>query len=109
MAGSINYPNYNSQPMQLSLLAYFLQNETSEFQWKAKCLHQGMCKQEYHKVLSCPPTLFNLYINDTPKTIGVNLALFVDYTCLYATKCKEGYVLRKLKHGLSSVVAWCKR
>jgi hypothetical protein len=28
-------------------------------------------------------TLYNLYINDTPQTIGVNLALFADDTCLY--------------------------
>jgi hypothetical protein len=29
------------------------------------------------------PTLYNLYINDTPQTAGVNLALFADNTCLY--------------------------
>jgi hypothetical protein len=42
------------------------------------------------------PTLFNMYINDTPQTIGVHLALFADDTSLYATERKEGYVLRKL-------------
>jgi hypothetical protein len=52
------------------------------------------------------PTLYNLYINDTPQTIGVNLALFADDTCLYAT---ERYVLRKLQHGLNSMAAWCER
>jgi hypothetical protein len=31
------------------------------------------------------PTLYNLYINDTPQTISVNLALFADDTSLYAT------------------------
>jgi hypothetical protein len=41
------------------------------------------------------PTLYNLYINDTPQTIGVNLALFADDTSLYAAECKEGYVLSK--------------
>jgi hypothetical protein len=45
------------------------------------------------------PTLNNLYINDTPQTIGVNLALFADDTCLYETERKEGYVLRKLQRG----------
>jgi hypothetical protein len=39
------------------------------------------------------PTLYNLYINDTPQTPGVNLALFGDDACLYATDRKEGYVL----------------
>jgi hypothetical protein len=51
------------------------------------------------------PTLYNLYIT---QTIGVNLALFTDDTSLYATERKEGYVLRKLQHGLNSMAAWCK-
>jgi hypothetical protein len=55
------------------------------------------------------PTLYNLYINDTPQTIGINVALFVDDTCLYATERKEGYVLRKVQRGLNSMLAWCER
>jgi hypothetical protein len=55
------------------------------------------------------PTLYNLYINDTPQTIGVNLALFADDTCLYATERKEGYVLRKVQRGLNSTSTWCER
>jgi hypothetical protein len=54
------------------------------------------------------PNLYNLYINDTPQTPGVNLALFADETCLYATDHKEGYVLRKIQCGLDSMAAWCK-
>jgi hypothetical protein len=54
------------------------------------------------------PTLHNLYINDTPQTRGVNLGLFVDDTRLYATDCKEGYVLRKIQRGLDSRAAWFK-
>jgi hypothetical protein len=42
------------------------------------------------------PTLYNLYINDTPQTPGVYLGLFADDTCQYATDRKEGYVLRKI-------------
>jgi hypothetical protein len=53
-------------------------------------------------------TWYNLYINDTPQTHGVNLALFADDTCLYATDRKEGYVLRKIQRGLDSMAAWCK-
>jgi hypothetical protein len=53
------------------------------------------------------PTLYNLYINDTPKTTSVNLALFADDTCLYATDRKEGYVLRKIQRGLNCMMAWC--
>jgi hypothetical protein len=55
------------------------------------------------------PALYNSYINDTPQTSGVNLALFADDACLYATDRKEGYVLRKIQHGLDSISAWCKR
>jgi hypothetical protein len=53
------------------------------------------------------PTLYNLYINDTPKAPGLNFALFVDDTCLYATDRKEDYVLRKLHRGLNYMAAWC--
>jgi hypothetical protein len=55
------------------------------------------------------PTLYNLYINDAPQTIGVNLVLFADDTCLYATERTEGYVLRKLSRGLNSMAVWCER
>jgi hypothetical protein len=41
------------------------------------------------------PTLYNLCIIETAQTSGVNLALFADDTCLYATDRKGGYVLRK--------------
>jgi hypothetical protein len=50
-----------------------------------------------------------LYINDTPQTHGVHLALFADDTCLYASEHKDGYVLRKLQRGLNSMVTWCER
>jgi hypothetical protein len=52
------------------------------------------------------PTLYSFYINDTPKAPGVNLALFADDTCLYATDRKEGYVLRKIQF-LNCMAAWC--
>jgi hypothetical protein len=55
------------------------------------------------------PTLYNLYINDTPQIPGVNLALFAFDTCLYATDRKEGYVLRKIQRGLNCMAAWCVR
>jgi hypothetical protein len=53
----------------------------------------------------------NLYlkINFFVQGIGVHLGLFADDTCLYATDCKEGYVLRKLQLGLNSMVEWSKR
>jgi hypothetical protein len=50
------------------------------------------------------PTLFNMYINDTPQTIGVH-----DDTCLYSTEWKEGNVLRKLQRGLNSMAKWSKQ
>jgi hypothetical protein len=55
------------------------------------------------------PTLCNLYINDIPQGIGVNLSLFTDDTCLYATERKEDYVLRKSQRGLYSMTLWCMR
>jgi len=49
------------------------------------------------------PILYSLYINDTPQTPGVYLALFADDTCIYTTDRKEGYILRKIQHGLTSM------
>jgi hypothetical protein len=53
------------------------------------------------------PTLYSLFINDTPKTSGVYLGLFADDTCIYATDRKEVYVLRNLQRGLSAIETWC--
>jgi hypothetical protein len=50
-----------------------------------------------------------MYINDTPQTPGVYLALFADDTSLYATERKEGYVLRKLQRSLNPIETWCER
>jgi hypothetical protein len=50
-----------------------------------------------------------MYINDAPQKRGVNLALFADDSCLYATPRKEGFIVRKLQRGLSSMEAWCER
>jgi hypothetical protein len=44
------------------------------------------------------PTVFNMYINNATQIHGLNLALFADDTCLYATVRKDG---------LSSVKTWC--
>jgi hypothetical protein len=41
------------------------------------------------------PKLYNLYINDTLQTTGINLPLFADGTSLYTTEHKKDYVLRK--------------
>jgi hypothetical protein len=43
------------------------------------------------------PKLYSLYINDTPRTPGVHLAVFADDTCIYATDRKQCHVLRKLQ------------
>jgi hypothetical protein len=50
-----------------------------------------------------------MYINDAPKTPGIYLALFADKTCLYELDRKEGFVVRKLQRGLSSLETWYER
>jgi hypothetical protein len=56
-----------------------------------------------------PPTLYNMYISDAPQTPAVYLALFADDTSLYATDRKEGFVVRILQRGLSSMKTWRER
>jgi hypothetical protein len=53
--------------------------------------------------------LYNLYINDAPQTPGTQLALFTDFTCIYATDRKEGFTIRKLQRGLTAMEEWCER
>jgi hypothetical protein len=55
------------------------------------------------------PTLYSWNINNAPPSPGVHLALFADDTCIYCTDRKDGYVLRKLQRGLTSVESWCER
>jgi hypothetical protein len=55
---------------------------------KAKCFRQVICRQECLKVPSS---------HLPSQVIGVNLALFADNPCLYATRHKEGNVLRKVQ------------
>jgi hypothetical protein len=43
------------------------------------------------------------------QTPEVYLPLFVDDTHIYTTDRKEGYVLRKLQRGLTSMESWCER
>jgi hypothetical protein len=59
----------------------------------------------------CPVPYFeqHIYISDAPQTPGVYLALFADDTCLYATDRKEGFVVRNLQRGLSSMEISCER
>jgi hypothetical protein len=55
------------------------------------------------------PTLCTLYINETLNTPGVYLALFASDTYLHTTDPKEGYVLRELQRGVTSMESWCER
>jgi hypothetical protein len=53
------------------------------------------------------PILYSLYINDTPQTPAVYLALFTNDTCIYTIDRKEVYVPRKLQRSHTSMESWC--
>jgi hypothetical protein len=53
------------------------------------------------------PVLYSLYINDVPAAPGIQLALFADDTCIYASEKHERRVLNKLQRGLTAVGSWC--
>jgi hypothetical protein len=76
----------------IKLISSFLSNRKFSVSVEDEMSTPRIMKAEvpHDSVLS--PTLFNMYINYTPQTIGVHLALFVDDTCLYATERKEDYV-----------------
>jgi hypothetical protein len=53
-----------------------------------------------------PHTVQYIYINDMPQTPGTYLGLSAHDTCICATHCKQGYVLRQLQWGLSAIEMW---
>jgi hypothetical protein len=72
--------------------------------WKFQVSVEGedKYKQGCHKVPSCPQPR-TVWKNDAPKTPGVYLAFFAYDTCIYTTDLKEGYVLRQLQRGLTTM------
>jgi hypothetical protein len=90
----------------IKLISSFFYNENSvSIEGEMSTPREMEARVPQGSVLS--PTLYSIYISDTPKTPGVYLALFADDTCLYATERKEGYVLRKLQCGLDAIETWC--
>jgi hypothetical protein len=79
-----------------------------EFRLKVKCQRHGYASRGAARFGPLPYFVQYVY-QRSPQTHGVFLALFADDTCLYATDRKEGFVVRKLQHGLSSMEAWCVR
>jgi hypothetical protein len=56
------------------------------------------------------PSSYDLFILDNAlEVLCVYLANFADDKCLYATNRKEGFVVRKLQPGLTSMETWCER
>jgi hypothetical protein len=46
-------------------------------------------------------------LSQDSQTLGTDLVLFADDTCVYTTDRKEGYVLRKFHHSYTPVEPWC--
>jgi hypothetical protein len=53
--------------------------------------------------------IYSLYINYAPAAPGIHLALFADYTCVYASEKNERRLLNKFQRGLTAVGSWCHR
>jgi hypothetical protein len=92
----------------IKLISSFLSNRKFSVSVEGEMSTPRIMKAGVLQGSALSPTLFNMYINDTPQAIGVHLALFADDNCLYVTECKKGYVLRKLQRGLNSMVEWSK-
>jgi hypothetical protein len=92
----------------MKLISFFLSNKKCSVSVEGEMSTPRIMKAGVPQGSVLSPTLFNMYINDTPQAIGVHLALFAEDTCLYTTERKEGYVLRKFQRGLNSVVEWSK-
>jgi hypothetical protein len=93
----------------LKLISSFLSNRKYFVSTEGEMSTPKIMQAEVPQGFILSLTLFNMYINDTPQTIGVHLALFADDTCLYVTERKESYVLRKLQRELNSMAEWSNR
>jgi hypothetical protein len=94
----------------MSTAAVFLDIKNAfDTTWHPGLLYKLSKSQFPTNLIKLITNLYNFYTNDTTLTSSVNLSLFADDTCLYATDRKEGYVLRKIQRGLNSMATWCKR
>jgi hypothetical protein len=98
-------------PSLIKLISYFLSNRKLRISVEGEISTPREIQAGVPQGSVLSPTLYSLYINNAPQSPGVHLALFAadDETCIYCTDCKEGYVLRKLQRGLTSVESWCER
>jgi len=102
----ISFPNCVFRLSASRLLAHSFPTGHSEFRLKAKCPRPLKYKQGCLR-FRLGPTLYSLSTNDTPHKLGLYLDLFNDDTCVCATDRKEGYVLRKLRSGVTSKESCC--
>jgi hypothetical protein len=75
---------YKLSASLIKLISSFLSNRKLSVSVEGEMSTPRIMKAGVPQGSALSPTLFNMYINDTPQTIGVHLALFADDTCLHA-------------------------
>jgi hypothetical protein len=88
----------------IKLISFFLSNRKFSVSLEGEMSTPRVMQSTVPQGSILSPALFNMYINDTPLTIGVHIALFAANACFYATERKE-----KLQRVLNSMAEWSKR
>jgi hypothetical protein len=66
-------------------IAYFLNNRKFKVSGEGEISSPRIVAAGVPQASVLAPVLYRLYINDAPAAPGINLALFADDTCVYAT------------------------
>lgn len=97
----LNFPTY-----LIKLIASYLKDRTFEVSHGSSLSSVRPIKAGVPQGSLLGPTLFNIFINDMPRTPGVDIALYADDTALVAQSLRGFLASRRLQSALDDLETW---
>lgn len=97
----LNFPTY-----LIKLIASYLQDRSFQVSHGSSLSSARPIKAGVPQGSLLGPTLFNIYINDMPRTPGVDIALYADDTALVAQSLRGNLASRRLQLALDNLETW---